>query len=961
MRRVIRPLAVFGIASGVSAAAAVQVVVQSPGHGEADYGASAFFPGYDLAKLELLEPTLYHIEESYAEPSRVDWESMFVEGLQAVERRVPTCLFHREPGSSVLSVEVGQHRTVLDVPPIGSRKDLQRELRRVAGLLKQHLPADAVPDPADGIADPMAEVEYAMVNGILHTLDPHSVLLPPPDAHEMDVENQGEFGGLGITIVDRRGDGGMIIESTLPDTPADEAGLQAEDRIVRIDGESTVNMTLDEAVRRLRGPVGAPVTVDVERPSLVEPLKVRVVRQLIGLNRVEGQLLDGGIGYVTIKAFHEHVERDLHDVLARLHREAAASGDLKGLVLDLRGNPGGFLNQAVRVSDTFLTEGDIVSTVDGNGRRTDIERARRTAEPSYPVAVLLDASSASASEIVAGALRNNDRAIIVGERSFGKGSVQNLHTFYDDSKLKLTISKYLTPGERSIQAVGIPADIALHPAVVEAAVEEGDEPTVRLFHRERVRREADLDGSLEQVSFRTERPAYEVRYLSSPEQRRSPRPADDVQVQMARDVLLAAGGQWRRTDVLQAAGRVVQQLGRRGNTAVEQAFEGLGLDWANGAPAPRDGALPVDVAVHLGDDGVLPVGEPTTVAVEVTNTGTTPLYRVAAVARDHGVLDGAEFFFGRIEPGETRRWERTVEVAEGYGSERAPLTLEIRDAGEGALGSVDSEIVVEGRELPAFAWRWSVTDEDGDGVARPGDTLSIALHLENTGKGPTRVATARIRTADRKQLDIVEGTVRAGLPVDGCEGDGCDLVLAPGEAFDGTFTVKLREGASGPLTVDLELREESAFDHASIMRSGFFEYYGQEDHVVLDVGKPLPTAGWRRPPTITVSRAPGLQHTTRHASLSGVVTDDKALDHVMIFAAGDKVFFEGGRAEAPLASVPFTADLTLEEGENVLTVLATDDEGYSTTRSVVTWVDTHAMARAAGSARGSEAVDELRP
>ena len=939
MRRVVRPLAVFGIASGVSVAAAVQVVVAHPDEGIAEFGASAFFPGYDLARLELLEPTLYHVEESYVEPARVDWEHMFVEGLESVERRVPVCLFHREPGGSVVSVEVGSHRTVLDVPPVGSRKQLQRELRRVAALLAEHLDPAQVPNVADGIVDPLAEIEYAMVNGILQTLDPHSVLLPPPDAHEMDVENQGEFGGLGITIVDRRTEGGMTIESTLPDTPAAQAGLQAEDRIVRIDGESTVNMTLDEAVRRLRGPVGAAVHVDVERSTLVEPLRVTVVRQLIGLNRVEGQLLEGGIGYVTIKAFHEHVERDLHDVLSRLHREAAASGQLRGLVLDLRGNPGGFLNQAVRVSDTFLAEGDIVSTIDGGGRRTELERARRSAEPDYPMAVLLDASSASASEIVAGALRNNDRAVIVGERSFGKGSVQNLHTFYDDSKLKLTISKYLTPGDKSIQAVGIPADVELLPAVVRAADEAEEEPLVRLFHRERVRREADLDGSLEQVSFRTERPAYQVRYLSEPGQRRTTRPADDAQVQMARDLLLAAGTQWRRTDVLQASGRVVQQLARRGNEEVEAAFASLGLDWTDGAPGSRQ-VLPVAVDVHLGDDGHLVAGEEAVVTVEVTNTSAEPLYRVAAIARDHGVLDGAEFFFGRLEPGESRRYERRVTIADGYGSEVAPLTLELRDAGEGALGEVRSSLHIEGRELPRFAWSWEVDDADGDGVASAGETLKVHLSLKNVGDGPTSLATARIRTDDRKQLDILEGTLLAGT----CEGDDCKPVLQAGETFQGTFVVQLREPSAGDVQLDLELREESAFDHATIMRAGFYEYYGQNDQLTVTVGGKLPSAGWRLPPAIEVSRAPGVTYSGRRAALSGMVSDDAGLSHVMVFAGGDKVFFEGG-GEVPLKSVPFTADVDLDEGENVLTVLATDVDGYSTSRSVVTWVDREAVAK----------------
>ena len=238
----------------------------------------------------------------------------------------------------------------------------------------------------------------------------------------MDEDNKGEFGGLGITIVDRGGK--LTVEYPLKDTPAERQGLQPDDHIVRIDGETTINMSLDEAVRKLRGPVGAPVVIHIMRQGLTESLRKRIVRARIKLNPVEGQLLDGGVAWISIKSFHANVDADLAEQLTLLARNAG--GKLKGVILDLRGNPGGYLTQAVAVSNRFLSDGVIVSTVDGRGREGARETARsRNTEPNYPIAVLLDASSASASEIVAGALRNNERAIVIGERSFGKGSVQN--------------------------------------------------------------------------------------------------------------------------------------------------------------------------------------------------------------------------------------------------------------------------------------------------------------------------------------------------------------------------------------------------------------------------------------------------------------------------------------------------------------------------------------------------------
>ena len=456
--------------------------------------------GYDLAQLEILEPTLYHVEENYVEPDRIDFELMFVEGLEAIERRVPVCMFGRQKGGTRVNVQIGDFQTILEVAPIRSRKQLQEEFERVAILLKEHLNTDDIPNVPEEYT-PFAEVEYALVNGVLDTLDPHSLLLPPEESREMDVDNQGEFGGLGITIVLREGK--LTVEYPLKDTPAEKVGLMPDDHISRIDGQSTINMTLTEAVSLLRGRVGEPVDIEIVREGEKKPMKITIVREAIRINPVEGQVLEGGVGYVSIKNFHQKVESDLHGELTRMNRE---TGGLRGLVLDLRSNPGGFLSQAVAAADTFLWDGAIVSTVDGSGRKREERVARAAgAESDYPIVVLVNANSASASEIVAGALRNNERAVIVGERTFGKGSVQNLHQFFDDSKLKMTISEYLTPGDNSIQSIGIPADIALSPALIVPGDEEA-EPIVRMYWRERVRREADLDQHLTQKDTPGRRP-----------------------------------------------------------------------------------------------------------------------------------------------------------------------------------------------------------------------------------------------------------------------------------------------------------------------------------------------------------------------------------------------------------------------------------------------------------------------
>lgn len=960
MQRVFRPLAVFSIASGASLAAALQLMVGGASGSEGpSYGTSTFFPGYDLTKLELVEPTLYHVDESYVDPARIDWEDMYGAALDAIERRVPVALFTRQPGDGMVSVEIGEFRTVLEVAPIESRPELQDQLRRIAALLVEHLDEKDIPldTPGDTRApgDAFAQVEYALINGMLSTLDPHSVLLPPDDAREMDVENQGEFGGLGITIEVNPDDGRLMISCPMAKTPADRAGLKAGDHILRIDGESTINLSLEEAVTRLRGPVNAAVDLEISRNEVPDPLSVSVRRELIPIHPVDGTLLDGNIGYVVIEGFHEQVERDLHEKLAMLNREAG--GEIDGLVLDLRGNPGGFLNQAVKVADTFLESGDIVSTVDRDGRRADHEEARRTSEPMYPIAVLVDANSASASEIVAGALRYNERAVIVGERTFGKGSVQNLHPFYDDSKLKLTISKYLTPGDRSLQAVGIPADIELQPTLVPAP--ELKDESVRMFYRERLRREADLDHSLERVTLRIDDPAYRIRYLQHERERHCDddlEVADDPQVQLARDILKAAPG-WRRSDVLIAAAPVVAHQQRLGNDEIIRAFSARGIDWQDGAAVPRTtGAppvLPLDVTLDLGTDGKLVAGTEQTVALVVKNITDKPLYRVAAVVTDNELLGGREFFFGYLAPGATRRYEHHVRIPEGWPAERTPMVVDLRDSGDGAIGTFTTELPITARLLPAFAWHWTLDDAaagDGDGVLDVGETVDVSLEVENVGEGPSSELFARLRNRAHTAIDLLAGTLMPGTVTDERGApcvvtdvdqlpQGCARTLRPGEKWSGRFqfTVRGAPPEGQPLEVELTLGDAAAYDQASVLRAGFYEWFGEHEVIALTPGAPLPTSDARRPPTIQITRAPEARVDSGRTTLSGVVTDDLGLSHVMVYNGDDKVFFEGAGSTSALRSLPFTADVTLEPGANILTILATDSQGFVSSRSVVTF------------------------
>ncbi len=300
---------------------------------------------------------------------------------------------------------------------------------------------------------------YGAIRGMLATLDPHSLFMDPKQYAQMKADTTGEFGGLGLEVTMR--DGALVVVSPIDDTPAARAGIEPGDAILAIDGTPTRDLTLTQAIDRMQGAPGTKVKLLLMRKGFAQPREIPIVREHIHVNPVEGRLVENNLGYVRIRSFQDRTDVFLRDALGKLH--AQAGGPLGGLVLDLRNNPGGLLDQAVRVADRFLESGVIVTTEGRNKTHVETEMAHpRGTEPEYPMIVLVNGGSASASEIVAGALQDHGRAVIMGTQTFGKGSVQTVIELPDGSGLKLTVAKYYTPKHRSIQESGITPDVVVH-------------------------------------------------------------------------------------------------------------------------------------------------------------------------------------------------------------------------------------------------------------------------------------------------------------------------------------------------------------------------------------------------------------------------------------------------------------------------------------------------------------------
>nr|ART40288.1 K567 [uncultured bacterium] len=367
---------------------------------------------------------------------------------------------------ALLLLRDGAHAERTEGAPAGATMDLPvQDLRlfsEVLGIIRQNY--------VEPVSD--SDLLKSAIRGMLSGLDPHSAYLEKEEFQELKEGTSGEFGGLGIEV--GMEDGFVKVVSPIDDTPAQKAGVHAGDLIIRLDDTAVKGLSLNEAVKLMRGAPGTDITLTIVREGEEKPLQLKLTRAVIKVNSVRSRQLDPGYGYLRISQFQMNTGRKLREEISELKEKNG--GTLKGLVLDLRNNPGGVLTAAVSVSDAFISDGLIVYT-EGRGPESEQKFSATSGDilDGVPIVVLVNAGSASASEIVAGALQDNGRAIIMGEKTFGKGSVQTILPIREDAALKLTTARYFTPKGRSIQAEGIQPDVPLE-RVQLTAVEQPFEP-----------------------------------------------------------------------------------------------------------------------------------------------------------------------------------------------------------------------------------------------------------------------------------------------------------------------------------------------------------------------------------------------------------------------------------------------------------------------------------------------------
>lgn len=700
--------------------------------------------------LRLMRYALLFVNARYVEPKRIDWQKMTVQAIDALQNLVPQAVarFNARIDANPSSVDLRVNAESLTI-----------DLSKIDSLAAAHTASveaiNFVIDKADEKQDER-ELEYAMINGMFSTLDPHTNLLPPAVLEDLMLDQSG-FAGVGFVVGVR--DEQLMVISPMEGAPAWRAGIKAGDRVLRIDDESTENMPLQDAVDRMRGEAGTKVTLYILRRGWTETKPFVITREKIRVESVTSHAIKKDkVGYIKLKSFDQTTGKDLLEHLDKLKKDLP---QMAGLIIDLRNNSGGLLSQSIAVTEPFLEKDKTIVIVEGEaGSGRELAKTRRTgSELGYPIVVLINEGSASASEIVSGALQFHDRAVIVGERSFGKGSVQIVKENADGSAIKMTSAQYLTPGDISIQGVGIVPDIRFMPTIIDK------ESGISLIERSNVHREESLDKSLHSEKTIERESLESLYYLYEPPKEAEERAKalglttydlKSTEAYMPDGVsdfaiaLIKAAGSPKRSKFLKESKPFFADYDKQYQAKVKQALEKLGLDWSGqeDADSCQDFSWGLQFAGqdYGPNDKINFEANAEKVKLELwvqNDCDTKDVTRLLGIlTSNNGIFDQREFAFGRIKPGKRRQWSVELKVPQSMLAREDIVKVQFY-ASLNALGKLDKTskvgqftAAILPREKPRFAYQYWLDDAsagNADGLLSRGESLKLYIWVKNVG------------------------------------------------------------------------------------------------------------------------------------------------------------------------------------------------------------------------------------
>ena len=933
---------------------------------------------YNSQSIKIAENALKHVNKFYLDKSKINYAEMLEKGVSSLETFLDDVLveFPQDRGGS-FTVQVKGKTKRFKEKELPSSNDVASTLGQVVSFVLSNTGAEE---------RAVKNIEYSISDSMLKVLDPHSAMIPPDVYKEFLIDTEGSFGGLGIVVGIR--DGQLTVISPIEGTPAYRSGIKTKDRIVQIENESTINMPLLEAVGKLRGKKRTKVNLLISRKNFARPRKFSIVRDTIKIESVEGFDLANNILYLRIRNFQKNTSSDLKKEIRN------RSYAINGIILDLRGNPGGLLSEAEKVADLFLSSGTIMTTKARDYSKTYRATAK---QPEYrgKVIVLANQGSASASEIVAGALKNNKRALVIGKRSFGKGSVQKVFEFEDGAALKLTIAKYLTPGDISIQDSGITPDILLQGSMItgEKVVynplpekrensEEGQlatpELTIKYIDKSLAPQEEDDDETQPDESLTK---AQKLEKLGN-----------DFYVKLSSRLLLAKTPEQIHATATDFSNAQLEEI--------RTQIEDTGIDWSAGEtkkPAVSVETVPSKTVFRAGEEGSL--------EIKVTNSGPDPIYRLSAVTDcENRVYSDGELLFGKLLPGQSKTSKVRFSVPRWMTTREDNLKLAFTSSGNKTFTEKSLLVKTVADKRPVYSHNHEIVDNgkfesrgNGNGRAELEETVVLNVRLKNIGDGVSEKTVATLKNLSGDNVFLEKGRVEIENFRPG------EIRYAPfrfrqnGEGGETKFELfvmdeDFREVKAQEITLPV-FAQERPFSPASAKKTAVFKdtssilggtfpgasvtalakknsmvkVLGTSGQWIRVEGKNS-VAGWIEGKTVRVNRAGydnspgaseknGTDSTAQEISLleetfekppsilisdfptsteaskitvEGSVKDTDRIESVSVWKKDDKIkLFTPGRN-----NVPLLFPLALEEGMNLFTIVAKDEKGMTSKKTL---------------------------
>ncbi|MGI6394558.1 MAG: S41 family peptidase [bacterium] len=718
---------------------------------------------YSISQGEVTIYALRAVKNKYFDKSKIKIPNLLVEGLNAMNDELPETLIKYDKKKNLVTVQIYNKVHTVKIKRMKDLYDLAYALKEVYSLIEK----EYKPVPPLEIID----VEYIAVNGILKKLDPHSYVFTPKEFEEFTSSTEGNFGGLGI-VIGINDDGEITVISPMDGTPAMRAGIEANDVIVQINDESAINMTLNKAVERMRGEPGTSVTIRVRREGVPDLLKFTIVRELIKIESVVSEMPAPNIGYIKLSGFMENT----HSAMVSAVKTLSGKG-MKALILDMRNNSGGLLSQAIKISDLFLEEGIIVSTVGDDDDDVSKAKKQSTDVLGIPMLVMINEGSASAAEIVTAALKNNGRATVVGRKSFGKGSVQTLFRIAGGGGMKLTAAQYLTPGGISIQSVGITPDIEFRPAFVHddkiSVFDKGDNIVT--------------EGKLKEhftssyVPDKPETPDITIRYFKE---------YKDID-QIIKERRSEKADAFKSDEEIEIAIKIAKDMARDARP-IEAAEKIKESEWLKIVAKFLEKKIPWKERMSLKEPAIdslkvsltsspkLKGGEKQGLKFKAEIEGKIENL-IGILESDIPFLRRVEIPFGTFENSIER--EVSVKLPESIAWRKEQVKLKLyQGIPNKVLKTQDFVLETEPVASPDIKLSFLSIDKNGnrDGMIQPNEEVELVVNFINTGKGAILDGRAMLINIDNlKEIFISSGTL--------------SFTLAPGESKKAVFTFKVSE------------------------------------------------------------------------------------------------------------------------------------------------------------------------